>query len=149
MFSQFKNRMSGGRRRFTVTISSNEDNINIRTKMNSVGYAGQVNCDLNFINNSGVEIGSSSRTLPALDTGNFGAGCILTINNSGIIAGAGGTGGHGVNGNESPFINNADEVGFGGGDAIKISTSILIKINNTGTIFGGGGGGGGGGYNGY
>jgi uncharacterized membrane protein YgcG len=73
---------------------------------------------------------------------------VITINNNGIIAGAGGKGGNGNKGfNNISCVNmvvNADP-GQIGGAAISTKSGILITINNSGTIAGGGGGGGGGG----
>ncbi len=72
----------------------------------------------------------------------------IIINNRGVIAGAGGSGGQGARtanviqcfGSATPALNGQD-----GGSAISTKTGVLAQVNNYGIVAGGGGGGGGGG----
>ena len=122
--------------------------MNITASANNVNLwalAGSPSCPVQLTVNigNGVTIGSASTTLPALNTGNFAGGSLITIDNAGIIAGAGGMGGS-DSGYGGAFTNCPNVDGQAGGDAISIG-SAGITINNTGTIGGGGGGGGAGG----
>jgi hypothetical protein len=125
---------------FSVVISANASNINLRTVANAAGYTGG-NCTITI--NAGVEIFSTSTATAAVVPGVWPAGVTVTLINKGIISGAGGLGG-------GPGL-----YGYGGGagnpggpalNAAGIS-GYTFKVDNTlGIIRGGGGGGGQGGY---
>ena len=132
---------ASARRSFTATYSVDANNVNFRTSLNAVGYAGEANCDLYIVTSAAVVIGSTSTATPAADTGTFGAGCKLRLTQgaAAYIAGKGGNGGNGGTGNSG-----SGTAGGAGGDAIKISTSILFTIYDSGAYIQGGGGAGGG-----
>jgi hypothetical protein len=131
-----------GRPSRTITISADENNVNLRTKFNAAGYGGEGGMDLVVVLAPAIVIGSASTANPAMDTGSFGTGCSLTIvqGSGAYIAGAGGQGGNGGHGSSDPGT-----AGGAGGDGLKISTSIPVYILNTSAFIQGGGGGGGGG----
>ncbi|MBM4390748.1 MAG: putative metal-binding motif-containing protein [Deltaproteobacteria bacterium] len=85
---------------------------------------------------TGVVVGSTSTSTPALATGALPSGSTVTLHNYGIIVGHGGDG--------SGNVAYADDYGTeDGGPAIDLGAPTWI--DNQGTIGGGGGGGGGGG----
>jgi hypothetical protein len=93
---------------------------------------------------SGVVIGSSSASLPALDTGTFPGGSIVKIINNGVIAGAGGKGGNGGMVTSGEGDCNASipiTSGAPGGPGLRALSPVTV-VNN-GKVWGGGGGGGG------
>lgn len=94
--------------------------------------------DIYIIVESGVIIGSSSISTPAMTIGTWPAGVNLHLVVRGHIQGAGGRGGQGA---KSPG-GNADNGQAGG---LALYTRFAIEVENTGGIWGGGGGGGGGG----
>lgn len=120
-----------------MNITASANNINLWA------LAGSPNCPVNLTVNipAGVQIGSTTTTLPALNTGNFAGGSLITLDIAGIIAGHGGNGG---DDSGMGLLANCRVDGFAGGDAISLG-SAGVTINNTGTIGGGGGGGGAGG----
>lgn len=120
------------------SISTSGQNYNLRSIANSNGYNG-TQTTLNVTISSGVLIGSSSTSLPALDTGTFPSGVAIRIVNNGTIAGAGGAGGMGAYGHSAT---NAQAGGAGG---VAFYARVPISMTNNGVIQGGGGGGGGGG----
>ena len=116
-----------------LTITSNTTNYNIYNALNSP--ASPVNVTLTI--NSGVVVGSTSISSPALTTGNLPAGSEVTIINNGYILGKGGNGGNYPGGQTSGLP------GGNGGPGLEIT--LAASISNNGIIAGGGGGGGGGG----
>ena len=116
-------------RKFTYTVSSNVNKLDLDTALTADNKLG----DVDVIINSGVYVYSDSTSTPALLTGSGVAG-VLTIINNGYIYGAGGSGGTGgaSNGNGSS--------GGNGGTALKLEKNITL--DNNGSILGGGGGGG-------
>ena len=120
----------------TLIVSANVDGVNLFTAFSSPTLPAQ----FIYIINSGVIVGSTNSTIPAIAVPNsFPAGSEILIKNNGQIIGMGGAGGNG--GTED---NNGITVGLPGGDSIDISRDVSID-NTNGDIFGGGGGGGGGG----
>ena len=109
----------------TVTLNSNEQEMNLRTKAVALGWDGSA--ALIFVINTGKYVWSDNVTVAALTTGtNFPNG--LTIVNKGYIMGRGG------NANHTNFAGQA------GGPAIELNVSVTID-NSSGYIGGGGGGG--------
>ena len=123
---------------FSITLSSNENNVNIRTKVNALGYDGTYPAQVTVTINTGVLIGSSSTANPALDTGTFFTGSTISIINNGVISGRGGNGGNGG----ICFQDSAGGSGGNGGPGLRVQHATTITNNNT--IQGGGGGGSGG-----
>jgi hypothetical protein len=119
-----------------ITISSDTNNYNsVNTFLTSNGWKGVKKVNLIITVNSGVTVGSTSESNPALTIPALPTGSKVTLINYGNIYGAGGSGGSGTTGNGA---NGSD-----GGTAISSGTPITL--NNYGNIKGGGGGGGGGG----
>ncbi len=119
---------------FLFTISSNQNNANLRTLAVNAGW-NESSLVIATIS-SGVVISSTSTGTPALTvSGSFPGG--VTLTNSGTIVGMGGAGGQAGGSNTA-------QAGFSGGLALSVSSAITID-NTSGTIAGGGGGGGGGG----
>jgi hypothetical protein len=126
-----------------LTISTSQSNV-ILSSLASISSPAAVTVTIA----PGVVISSSSPGTPALATGVFPAGSVLTIINQGTIRGAGGSGGMGGgSGSVGGFSFNANTIGSpggAGGAAIRLDWPASIN-NASGTIAGGGGGGGGGG----
>jgi hypothetical protein len=121
-----------------ITIASNIKNYNIFTNRGSNYIAG--NSVITLTINSGVVVGSTSRTTYSLDTGSgWTTGDTISIVNNGYIAGAGGNGGRG--GSSSLATGGS---GLAGGPGINLQWPVSIT-NANGYIYSGGGGGGGGG----
>lgn len=117
---------------FSITLSSNENNYNLRNEVDLLGYSGGTTPAIVTVTiNSGVTIGSTSTSTFAFDTGSFPSGSIINLINNGRIQGKGGNGGSGLSGN-----------GGSGGDALQLLVATNITNNND--IWAGGGGGGGG-----
>ena len=111
---------------FTLTISANQTNANLRTLAVNAGWNQTVK--VNATINSGIYVSSNSTATPALTvSGSFPGG--VTLTNNGFIVGMGGAGGPGNTG-----------AGSAGGLALSVSTAITID-NTNGTVAGGGGGG--------
>lgn len=114
-----------------ITVSASTDDYNLRTAA-TLPYQATVICKVN----SAVEIGSTSTSTPAWQTGSgWPKGTKVRLINSGTIAGKQGAGGNAGS-------NHDGQVGQNGGDAIKIAHETTVQ--NYGIIGGGGGGGGGG-----
>jgi len=120
---------------YAFTVSSNTQNINLNSLATSLGWGGTLPIVFTLTINSGVALGSSSTSTPALIISSFPAGTEITIINNGYIVGRGGNGGNGA-------YRAAGGAGGNGGAALSIAYATTI-INN-GVIGGGGGGGGGG-----
>jgi len=121
-----------------VTVSASTQSINLHTLLGSPTYpiTAVVNID------SGLTIGSSSTSTPAITTSSLPAGSILylTIGSGTYVVGKGGVGGNRIAGASGSANVKA---GTAGGTALY--TRITTYLTNNGTIGGGGGGGGGGG----
>lgn len=124
-------------------ITTPQSNCNLRTLIDSMGYAGQVT---NVVVNISATISGSTTSADALTIGSWPAGVDLdiNINSGGLILGQYGGGGAGAT------SGSAAGVGGVGGDAIYCNAaisggSITISITGTGAVKAGGGGGGGGG----
>lgn len=117
-----------------INISASANNVNLHN------LAGTPSCpvDITFNIASGVSIGSTSTSNPALTTGPFATGSNIIVNNDGTIAGKGGDGGD-QSGHNLTSCPNAD--GKQGGNALDLACDGIV-FNNNGTIGGGGGGGG-------
>lgn len=117
---------------FIATISSNQNNVDLRSFALNEGWDGNSAVEITI--ESGVIVDSHNTSDPALVVdGDFPDD--LTIINQGTIVGMGGDGGG----------ENNDGPGEQGGTALSIvSTNIMgqLLIDNLGTIAGGGGGGG-------
>jgi hypothetical protein len=126
---------------FSMTISSNSTNVNLRSLVVNAGW--DQNQVVVVTINSGVycyatSTGENGMTI----NGSWPNG--LTLINNGVIAGKGGNGGTGRRIQDAFGMGTlGGSSGTGGGKALSISSSV--SINNQGTIGGGGGGGGGGG----
>jgi hypothetical protein len=119
---------------FSLTISSNQQQLNLATYASSNGWNGSAPLVITIA--SGVHITSSSPSTSAISTGSCPAG--LTILNSGNIHGDGGNGGNAYGG-YGPGSN-----GDAGGHAILVTNSTSLSVtNNSGGVIAGGGGGGG------
>jgi hypothetical protein len=120
-----------------INITSNVNDYNLYTAAGSPPCPVDLDCNVQ----NGIVIGATSTNIAAFNTGAFASGSVITLNNNGTIAGAGGNGGSNLNHNlnNCPLVN-----GLPGGPALAINTSAIL-INNNGIIGGGGGGGGTGG----
>ena len=110
-------------RKFTYTVSSNVNKLDLDTVLTSDNKLG----DVDVVINSGVYVYSDSTGTPALLTGNGVAG-VLTIINNGYIYGAGGSGGSGG----AASANGSS--GGSGGTALKLEKNITLD-NNGSTTF--------------
>jgi hypothetical protein len=104
-----------------------------------------------FIIEPNVVIGSTNTTVPAITTGSWPSGVVLTLINRGTIVGKGGAGGGGGAAHiqttgTPPSAGSAagGASGSPGGTALEVQHVITLD-NSSGGIYGGGGGGGGGG----
>jgi len=126
----------GKANQFSLTISSDQTNANLRTLAVNAGWDQSVKVVATI--NSGIYVSSNSTGTPALTiSGAFPNG--LNLINNGVIAGMGGAGGIGAGANVTSGV--PGTAGSGGGGALSVSTAV--SITNNGTIGGGGGGGGG------
>ena len=157
-----------------LTYTTNTNNVNIATDVVAAG--GDLNTPVILTIGSGVTIGSTDSTTPAMTTGTgWGSGVTINITNNGSIVGAtgsthsgyarGGTAGQAAGyGNTaqsgfSGYTATAADSSANGGDAFyhaQEDTNLSVIFDTTGTrtagsgassyFVGGGGGGGGGGY---
>jgi len=121
------------RRKFTVTVSSNQANMNLRSFAVSAGW--DEDAPLEFVVASGVVIGADNTSGAALTINGSYLNGVEFINN-GVIVGMGGKGGDAA-------ISSTGGPGSPGGTALAVSAAV--SVTNNGTIAGGGGGGGAGG----
>jgi len=117
-----------------LTISSDTNNYNIYEALSSPTNPVFVNLTIN----SGVVIGSTSSSSPALTTGNLPDGSIVIIINNGHIVGKGGDGANYPGGQSSGAS------GGNGGPALEATVPTTIENNSVISSGGGGGGSGGG-----
>lgn len=122
----------------TLNITSNVNNYNLYNAAVAAGWppAKRIRLTLNIA--SGVTVGSTSTSIPALDISGFKAVDDITVINSGSILGKGGAGGLG---GTSTSVNG--QPGQPGGAAIRVVSPSKIKLTNNGVIGGGSGGNGG------
>jgi hypothetical protein len=123
----------------TLIIDSNGSNINLRTLHDSVYGTPLSGQTINITLATGIVVGSSSTTLPAIDTGTWPGGVTVRFTVNGRIQGAGGNGGFG---RSLVFAAGTGTAGNNGGIALQVSNAITL-IDAAGAIWGGGGGGGG------
>jgi hypothetical protein len=123
----------------TITLSSNQQNVNIYNLRGGSYVAGISDITVNV--NSGVFIGATSTGVYAMTISGFASGDTVRINNSGTILGCGGGGGNGGYAANNNY--NAGSPGAEAGPALSVS--FPTTIYNYANIYGGGGGGGGGG----
>lgn len=122
-----------------LTINSNINNYNIYNAATTAGWtSGQ---PIKVVVNSGITVGSTSISNPAMTTTGLPASTAVVIDNRGSIIGKGGNAGTGACCYPSDLVGHA---GQAGGAALEVTAAT--SIDNTGKIWGGGGGGGGGGY---
>lgn len=133
---------------FGVNVTENVANLNVLQRVVEQGYTGAqpVFCWVRI--NSGVAIGSTSQSAPALTTGTTFGGVswaasslvVVEMFADSIVGGWGGNAGRGGvpgTGASTGFAGQA------GGNAMRLEIPTRLAIN--GLVFGGGGGGGGGG----
>lgn len=116
----------------TITIAADDYNLNFRTLHDALYPAPLSGDEVTLVIASGVTVGSTSTSTPALNVGSWPAGVTLNIEVSGRIQGAGGAGGT-VGGTAT---------GGAGGVALKTVETCNVTVNASGDIWGGGGGGG-------
>lgn len=120
-----------------IYIDNDTQDLNLRA-VHDLLYAPPVGTEtVRFFISPGVVVKASSTAANAVDTGDWPAGVVLTLENQGRVLGKGGRGGKGAN----SFVNGSN--GTAGGNALKVRF-LLSVINALGEIWGGGGGGGGG-----
>jgi hypothetical protein len=110
---------------FAATISSNQQELNLRTWALANGWNGSSAAQITI--GSGVYIWSDNTGTPALSTSGPWPGGLTLVNN-GFIMGKGGSSGN---------------PGGAGGPAISLGSNITINNTNGSAYIGGGGGGGG------
>ena len=127
---------------FSFTLTSNQQNYDVRAAAVSAGWDGSSEVELTI--NSGVTVYASSTSNYACSfTGSFPSGAKLI--NNGIIVGRGGNGGNGYAGNGACYGYAPYGGGSGGGTGGPgLYTSVALSVTNNNRIAGGGGGGGGG-----
>lgn len=116
----------------SIEIDTDTNNVNMRTLYNALFGTPPPGEKITITVLAGVTVGSSSATLPSMDTGDWpqGVELKLVIQATARILGAGGIAG-GTDGSD----------GQDGGVALRAGAPLII--DNLGTIGGGGGGGGG------
>ena len=121
-----------------IILDTNQNNVNIRTIHDTlypvITVVGSIT--LTVVVDTGVIIGSSAATLPALDIGTFPIGLPILLQVRGRVQGAGGNGG-----SATPANFNAGN-GQMGGTAIYTRMAMDLDVDE-GEVWGGGGGGGG------
>lgn len=117
---------------YEVQVLSNQTNYDMQSANNLPGPGTPICAVLDVM--PGTRITSNDTTQPSLDIGNLDDSSHVGINNQGAVIAKGGDGGTGGS------LSNFGNPGFGGGDAINMTTKTTLK--NNGYIFGGGGGGG-------
>ena len=133
------NSLYGKTNAFTLTISSNQTNADLRTLAVNAGWNQSTKVTATI--NNGIYISSNSTGTAALTiSGSFPGG--IDLINNGFIAGMGGAGGNGAGVSSDTGTKYPGTAGAGGGLALSVSSAV--SITNNGTIGGGGGGGGGG-----
>ena len=112
-----------------ATVSASANNLDFRTLLINAGWDGTTKVNGTVTINSGVWVGSSSHSNPALTiSGSFPTGSTLVLVNNGHVSGAGGISAY------------APSQVTDGGTAIK--ATVAVSIQNNGYVWGGGGGGG-------
>ena len=119
---------------FSLTLSTNQQQINLRTLAVAAGWNQSVAVVVTV--NAGVYIWSDSLSVPAMTIDGSWPGGIKVVNN-GYIMGKGGTGGGAISGN-------SQIAALAGFTAISIAVAVTIDNTNASAYIGGGGGGGGG-----
>lgn len=122
--------VAGGSFSLNLTITSNVNDLNLKTLAISNGWDGVTPFSLTVTINAGVTVSSTSATTPALKTDTFPTGTIVKLVNKGSILGKGGNGG-------------AFNSGVGQAGGIGVLVQYSVTIDNQGTINGGSGGNGG------
>lgn len=117
---------------FNYNYSSNVNGRNLWDDLEAAGYGGEAT--INVIVETGVQVGSTSTSVPGITVDTQHSGKTINFRNLGTINGRGGAGGGSASG------------GGTGGKAFFVNGSFTGTINftNEGEINGGGGGGGGG-----
>lgn len=122
----------GSSNSFTLTISSNTLELNVRNQAISAGW--DQNTKLIIVVNPNVYVYSDNTSNPAmLFTGDYPNG--VDLYNYGNIIGRGGNGGSGSRGTSGRFP------GFPGGAGIRFEAARIFNVFNFAFIAGGGGGG--------
>lgn len=129
----------------TVIVAVSINNFNLRTKHDQT-FPDAVSGDtVTAIINSGVIVGSTSRSTPAFTVGSWPAGVTVNVVVNGRIqgcAGDGGRGGYYFDDGPSAAETVVPIAGTSGGTALK--TGRAIGLSGSGKVWGGAGGGGGG-----
>ena len=113
---------------FSLTVSGNTTNYNVRSAAISAGWPGSTDTAVTVSINPGVTISSPSTGSSAFNVGSpWPASSTILITNNGTIIGAGGPGGSG--GNTTPGGASPGSPGSAGGPAFV--TSRPITLNNT------------------
>jgi len=125
----------------TIILDTNQNNVNIQTLHDSlyppITTVGAIT--LTVIVDTGVVIGSTSTSSPAMNIGSFTVGLPITVQVKGRIQGAGGAGGAGTT------VNVNGGTGGAGGTALYTRQALTLDVSSgSGEVWGGGGGGGGG-----
>jgi hypothetical protein len=137
-----------------VYLESDALNVDMRAEWDRQFTAPESGTHIRFIAEAGVQVGSASVDLYALQTGSWPAGVVLTLEmkDAARVQGKGGDGAQGVNPNS--FVPPHSAPGFSGltgqkgGDAILVTYPLTIVMSPTAQIWAGGGGAGSGGqYN--
>lgn len=114
--------------KFTATLSTNQQEMNLATWATSQGWNGDTEAEITI--NSGVYVWSDNTATPALTTGNFPKGLKLIVS-GGFVMGKGGAGAI-LYATRNP-----------GGPAVSLGCNTTIDLATGGGYIGGGGGGGG------
>lgn len=143
-FNLFAAPVSNQRREFALEILTTQLDVDIAqlvASTYSTEWNGQTPIGVSVRVAAGVVIGASTRSRPALTTGNLPSGSLvrLTIESGAVISGRGGQGGRGGDGITPGLLPQNGEAGGPG-----IYVFVPTVLSNLGRIQGGGGGGGGG-----
>lgn len=114
-----------------VLLTIDEQDLNLRTRYDTLYPTPDATTEAKFVIENGVEIGSTSTSTAGIDTGTWPAGATVTlqINSGGYSVGRGGD-----------ASSSASTAGSAGGKAIILNHDL--ELINNGVIGGGGGGGG-------
>lgn len=121
-----------------IIIDGSAFNLNLRTIHDSLFPALTPGDTVTFVFNSGVTVGSTSTSAPAINVGSWPSGFVPTVRLRGTIQGKGANGGRGGNANAG------GAAGLVGGTAIYSRHPFILDLQGGARIWSGGGGGGGG-----
>jgi hypothetical protein len=116
-----------------IIFDTNQNDVNLRTVYDSLFPTPLDTTILNVSIENGVTIGSTSALSAGFEVGTWPSGTTITINNDGILQGAGGAGGS---------VGVDDGNGQNGGKALDTGRAVTLDLSGGGVLYDGAGGGG-------